>query len=102
MVQNSINLKEFYGKLYLKDKEFRVNGHANMLGKIPVNVEIKLTPEDGSDPLNFEYKLEAAEKDGSYILTGSAQHLNKFTRFKANILSKHKYDCQIDLEVMNC
>ncbi|KYB29704.1 hypothetical protein TcasGA2_TC031518 [Tribolium castaneum] len=96
--QNSINLKEFVGTLYLKDKEFRVNGHANMVGKIPVNAQIKLTPQDGSDPLNFEYKLEA-EKEGSYILAGSAQHLDKFTRFKANILSRRKFDWQIDLEV---
>jgi hypothetical protein len=69
-----------------------------MLGKIPVDAQIKLTPQDGSDPLTFEYKLEAKE-DGSYILSGSVQHSQKFTKFEANILSRHKFDWQLDLEV---
>jgi hypothetical protein len=98
VLQNSINSREFYGNLNLKDKEFRVNGHVNMLGKIPVDAQIKLTPQDGSDPLTFEYKLEAKE-DGSYILSGSVQHSQKFTKFEANILSRHKFDWQLDLEV---
>lgn len=72
-----------------------------MLGKIPVDAQIKLTPQDGSDPLNFEYKLEAKE-GGSYILSGSAQHSQKFTRFVANLLSRHKSDWQLDIQVLNC
>ncbi|KAJ3640007.1 hypothetical protein Zmor_003331 [Zophobas morio] len=96
--QSSPKSKSIYGNLYLKNKEFRINGHANMLGKVPVDAQIKLTPQDGSDPLNFEYKLEGKE-DGSYILTGSAQHSDKFTRFEANLMTRHKLNWQLDLQV---
>ena len=69
-----------------------------MVRKVPVDAQIKLTPQDGSDPLNFEYKLEGKE-DGSYILTGSAQHSDKFTRFEANLMTRHKLNWQLDLQV---
>lgn len=98
VLQSSRSPKEFYGNLILRDKEFKVHGYANMVGKIPVDVQITLTPQDGSDSLHFEYKFETKET-GNYALTGSVQYADKFAKCEANIISLHKYDWQLKMEV---
>lgn len=98
LIQNSISRRDFYGDLILKDKEIKISGYVLILAEIPVEGQIKLTPQDGSDPLNFEYKLQTKE-DKSYALFGSITHLQKFTRFRVQAIPKEKLDWQFDLQV---
>lgn len=97
IIQAGVNQKDFIGNLNLRDKLFKVTGTVYSLGQIPVETHFKLIPEDGSDPLDFEYKLET--KENGYIVIGNIQHSQKFAKFEFNMTAIQKFDWQFDLQV---
>lgn len=92
------NRRELNGTLLLRDKVFRINGNANLIGSLPVKVLITFTPQDNSVPLTFQYNLETTLK--GYGLVGSLSYSNRLTRFSGNATANDKFNWEINLQVI--
>lgn len=95
----SQNRRELNGTLLLRDKVFKINGNANLIGSLPAKVLITFTPQDNSVPLTFQYNLETTPK--GYGLVGSLSYSNRLTHFSGNATASDKFNWEINLQVIN-
>ncbi|XP_066155546.1 uncharacterized protein Apoltp [Euwallacea fornicatus] len=91
------NRRELNGTLLLRDKVFRINGNANLIGSLPAKVLITFTPQDNSVPLTFQYNLETTLR--GYGLVGSLSYSNRLTHFSGNATANDKFNWEINLQV---
>ncbi|KAL1492708.1 hypothetical protein ABEB36_010924 [Hypothenemus hampei] len=85
------------GTLLVRNKVYRINGKAGLLGSLPAEVLITFTPKDNGLPLTFQYDLETTPK--GYGLNGFLRYFGGLTHFRGNATANNKLNWEINLQI---
>lgn len=85
------------GVLTLKGKVFGVSGRFLLSDGTPVNGQIQLEPEGGSEPLIFKYQLQPQATGHS--LKATLLRANGYAELEAHSTIRHKFDWDLYLQV---
>lgn len=85
------------GVLTLKGKVFGVSGRFLLSDGTPVNGQIQLQPEGGSEPLIFKYQLQ--QQAAGYSLKATLLRTNSYGELEAHSTTRHKFDWDLHIQV---
>lgn len=86
------------GVLMLKGKVFDISGRFLLLDDTPVNGQIQLQPEGGSEPVTFKYQLQPQLV--GYSLKATLIRKNTFSELEAHSTIRHAFDWDLHLQVI--
>lgn len=92
--RDNVNLS---GVLTLKGKVFGISGRFLLSDGTPVNGQIQLQPEGGSEPLIFKYQLQ--QQAAGYSLKATLLRTNGYGELEAHSTIRHKFDWDLHLQV---
>lgn len=92
------NKKIFDGKLTFSSQVYNISGHTELIGSLFTYTYIKLTPQNNSFPIIFEYQVDP-KSINEFDLTGYIQYSGKTDRFKAHLLAYQVLNWNFNMQV---